>query len=111
MGVVVKDRSLLVRFRERDSREGVTRATMKKIADALDLSETETVHRALVEYAKRFVPRYAMDEGPLSRERHARIAEVVREKHSGAKVVESLFDQPPAASKPRAKRVSSPRAR
>ena len=107
----MKDRSLLVRFRQRDSREGVTRATMKKIASALDLSETETVHRALVEYAKRFVPRYAMDEGPLSRDRQARISEIVRAKHGEATEVESLFEQPPAASKPRAKRISSPRTR
>lgn len=107
----MKDRSLLVRFRERDSREGVTRATMKRIASALDLSETEAVHRALVEYARRFVPRYAMDDGALSREQHAAISGVVRSKHGEAREVESLFDQPAAAVKPRAKRVSSSRAR
>jgi len=107
----MKDSSLLVRFRERDSREGVTRATMRKIASALDLSETETVHRALVEYARRFVPRYAMDEGPLSNERLARIDTLVHTKHGKAREVESLFESSPKASKARAKRVSPSRAR
>ena len=108
----MKDKSLLVRFRDRDSREGVTRATMRKIASALDLSETEAVHRALVEYAKRFVPRYAPDEGRLSGAQLARIARIVRERHGCATQVESLFDKPAAAAKSRARsRVSSSRAR
>ena len=108
----MKDKSLLVRFRNRDSRDGVTRATMRKIAGALDLSETEAVHRALVEYAKRFVPRYAPDDGPLSDAQHAKIARVVRERHGRAKTVESLFDKPAVAVKSRARsRVSASRAR
>ena len=108
----MKDKSLLVRFREKDSREGVTRATMKKIASALDLSETEAVHRALVEYARRFVPHYAMDDGPLTDEQHAAVAKLVRKKHGEARLVESLFDEPPAALRSRAsKRLSTSRTR
>lgn len=108
----MKDKPLLVRFRAKDSREGVTRSTMKKIAGALDLSETEAVHRALVEYASRFVPRYAADDGPLTDKQHAKIANVVRKKHGHAKVVESLFDDKPTHRRARAaKRISTSRAR
>ena len=108
----MKDKSLLVRFREKDSREGVTRATMKRIANALDLSETEAVHRALVEYARQFVPRYAMDDGPLSDGQHAAVAKLVRKKHGEARVVESLFGEPPAAQATRgSKRLSASRSR
>lgn len=108
----MKDKSLLVRFRDRDSREGVTRTTMKKIARALDLSETEAVHRALVAYARRFVPHYAADDGALSAAQHASIARIVREKHGHATAIDSLFDKPANAVKPRARpRVSPSRAR
>ena len=70
----MSDESLLVRFREKDSREGITRATMKKIASALDLSETAALHRALVEYAQRFVPQYPRDNGPLSEAQYRKVA-------------------------------------
>ena len=108
----MKEKSLLVRFRDRDSREGVTRSTLKMIADALELSETEAVHRALVEYAQRFVPRYARDEGPLDREQYGKIADAVHKKHGNATVTESLFDEPAAGTGPRAsKRLSASRSR
>ena len=108
----MKDRPLLVRFRPKDSREGVTRETMRKIAGALDLSETEAVHRALVEYANRFVPRYAADDGPLSNTQHVAIAKLVRKKHGKATVVESLFEDSPAAPRSRAsRRLPSSRSR
>lgn len=108
----MKDKPLLIRFREKDTREGVTRATMKKIAGALDLTETQAVHRALVEYAGRFVPRYAMDEGPITAEQHLKIAREVRRKHGPATVTESLFESKPTPRRARAtKRVPPSRAR
>ena len=107
----MKDKSLLVRFREKDSREGISRATMKKIARALDLSETAALHRALVEYAQRFVPQYPRDDGPLSESQHRKIAEIVR-KHGYATVIASLFEEPTSARASRApKRVSASRSR
>lgn len=108
----MKDKSLLVRFREKDSREGISRATMKKIARALDLSETAALHRALVEYAQRFVPQYPRDDGPLSELQHRRIAEIVRKEHGDATVIASLFEEPTSARASRApKRVSASRSR
>jgi len=75
------DEALLIRFRRKDSREGVSRATMKAIAEALDLSETAAVHRGLVELAQRYVPQYPRDNGPVTEQQHRAIAEAVRSKH------------------------------
>ena len=111
----MSDEALLIRFRDKDSKEGVSRATMKKIARALDLSETAAVHRALAELAQRHVPQYPRDDGPITAEQHRAIAEVVRRKHGKATVVEMLFEQPlqsPREAKPSgSKRVSTPRPR
>lgn len=111
----MSDEALLIRFRDKDSKEGISRATMKKIARALDLSETATVHRALVEFAQRYVPQYPRDDGPITKEQHRAIAEVVRRKHGEAVVVEMLFEDPsqsPRDVKPSdGKRVSASRPR
>lgn len=111
----MSDEALLVRFRDKDSKEGISRATMKKIARALDLSETATVHRALVELAQRYVPQYPRDDGPITVEQHRAIAEVVRSKHGEAVVVEMLFEDPsqsPRDVKPSGgKRISASRPR
>lgn len=98
------DDALLVRFRDRDSKEGITRETMKKIAHALDLSETAAVHRALAEFAQRHVPQYPRDNAPLTAGELQRIAELVEREHGRAVVTESLFEEP-AAALPGVKRV------
>jgi hypothetical protein len=86
--------SLLVRFRESDSGEGVTRKTLRHLAKALGLSETEAVHRALVEYARKFVPLYVKDQGPLTDAQYERIEQTVTKEHGAATMHESLFDEP-----------------
>jgi hypothetical protein len=58
--------SLLVKFRVKDTPFGVTRETVKKIADLYDLSETEVVHMALSRLAKDELPAYEADDGPLT---------------------------------------------
>jgi hypothetical protein len=58
--------SLLLKFRERDTQFGVTRDTVKAMAQYFDLSETEVVHMALSRLAKEELPTYEADEGPLS---------------------------------------------
>jgi hypothetical protein len=108
----MQGKSLLVRFRDKDSRDGVTRRTLKKVASVLGLSETQAIHRALVEYAQRHIPRYEMDDGPLSSETYERIQEAVRRQHGEGTVIESLFDEPVSPIEPGAfKRVSSTRPR
>lgn len=107
---IMQGKSLLVRFRDKDSNDGVTRRTLKSVASALGISETEAIHRALVEYAQRHVPRYERDEGPLSEETYRRIEEAIRRQHGEATVIESLFDEPVGSIEPRG-RVSPSRPR
>ena len=57
--------SLLLKFRTRDTQFGVTRETVKAMAEHFDLSETEVVHMALSRMAKEELPAYEADDGPL----------------------------------------------
>ncbi len=57
---------LLLKFRTRDTQFGVTRETVKAMADRFDLSETEVVHMALSRLAKEELPAYEPDDGPLA---------------------------------------------
>jgi hypothetical protein len=58
--------SLLLKFRTRDTQFGVTRETVKAMAQRFELSETEVVHLALSRMAKEELPGYEADDGPLS---------------------------------------------
>lgn len=57
---------LLLRFREVDSRFGVRRATLAKLAQRLGLTETQVIHFALSQLAANVLPAYAADDGPLT---------------------------------------------
>ena len=57
---------ILLRYRERDTAYGVTRQTAIRIAENLGLSETQVVHVALANLARRTLPRYELDNGPLT---------------------------------------------
>jgi len=54
------------RYRTIDSDGGVTRATTKRLAARLGVTETQAIHRALRELALRLLPRYERDPGPLT---------------------------------------------
>ena len=58
--------SLLLKFRRKNTQFGVTRDTVKKIAQMYDLSETEVVHMALSRMASEELPAYEADDGPLT---------------------------------------------
>ena len=58
--------SLLLKFRRRDTQFGVTRETVKAMAERFDVSETEVVHMALSRLAKDELPAYEADDGPLT---------------------------------------------
>jgi hypothetical protein len=58
--------SLLLKFRKRDTQFGVTRETVKAMAERFDVSETEVVHIALSRLAKEELPAYEADDGPLT---------------------------------------------
>ena len=56
---------LLLKFRSRDTRSGVTRETVKSLAAELDVTETQVVHMALSKLAEEVLPAYERDDGPL----------------------------------------------
>jgi len=57
---------LLLKFRRRDTQFGVTRETVKAMAEHFGLSETEVVHMALSRLAREELPAYEADAGPLT---------------------------------------------
>ena len=54
------------RYRTVDSASGVTRKTVKRLAEYLGVDETQAIHQALHEVATKVLPQYEKDEGPLS---------------------------------------------
>ena len=54
------------RYRTVDSASGVTRKTVKRLAEYLGVDETQAIHQALHELATKVLPQYEEDEGPLS---------------------------------------------
>jgi len=65
--------NLLIKFKSKDSRYGVTRETLKALAEEMDVSETMVVHLAISRFAKEVLPAYEMDDGPLTAGDIARI--------------------------------------
>lgn len=58
---------VLFKFSHHDSDTGVTLDTADKLQAALQLSSrTEVIHVALARLAKTTLPRYEMDDGPVS---------------------------------------------
>ncbi len=57
---------LLLKFRAKSTRYGVTRETLKALAAELDTTETMVVHLAISRFAKEVLPAYEGDDGPLS---------------------------------------------
>jgi len=65
--------SLLLKFRSKNTRFGVTRETVKALASELDTTETQVVHMALSKLAEETLPAYEADDGPLSASQLARV--------------------------------------
>lgn len=58
--------AVLLRYRETDTRFGVSRATATRLAQTLGLSETQVIHAALANFARQTLPQYEPDDGPLT---------------------------------------------
>ena len=58
--------SLLLKFRAKDTRLGVTRHTVRVLASELDVNETQVVHIALSRLAETVLAAYEPDDGPLT---------------------------------------------
>jgi hypothetical protein len=54
------------RYRSADSATGVTRDTLKRVAEKLGVDETQAIHLALREIAVKLLPQYHADGGPLT---------------------------------------------
>lgn len=58
--------NLLLKFKSKDSPYGVTRETLKALADEMDVSETMVVHLAISRFAKEVLPAYEADDSQLT---------------------------------------------
>ena len=97
--------AILFRPRAKDTTSGITRKTLKRLANLLDVAESEVIHKALARYAQENLPRYAPDDGPLTKSQHRSIAARVRRQHGKAQTVETLFDQRKRRSRARTEGV------
>lgn len=66
--VAQRAESTLLRYRERNTPNGVTKSTAQKLAEHFGLTETDLLHRLLAQAAARELPQYAADDGALSDE-------------------------------------------
>lgn len=70
--------SLLLKFRAKDTRFGVTRATVRALANEMDTTETQVVHMALSRLALDVLPAYAPDDGPLTTAQTATVKKLAK---------------------------------
>jgi hypothetical protein len=85
--------SMLLKFRAKDTRFGVTRNTVKALAAELDTTETQVVHMAISKLAEELLPAYEQDAGPLNARELASIRRLAKKTLPKGKVldVKSLF--------------------
>lgn len=68
---------ILLRYREKDSALGVSRETAISLAESLGVSETQVIHVALAQLARQTLPRYEVDNGPMTDEQYGAIGKQV----------------------------------
>jgi hypothetical protein len=89
----VSQNFMLLKFRAKDTRLGVTRETVKALAAELDTNETQVIHMALSKLAEEMLPAYEPDDGPLSARELTAVRRAAKKTLPKGKVVEvkSLF--------------------
>ena len=80
---------ILFRYRGEDSRHGVSRRTVAALVKRLGLTETQIIHVALADLARRELPQYAPDDGMVSADQIRRIKKL--EPQGRIKISASLF--------------------
>ena len=80
--------SLLLKFRAKDGRFGVTRDTVKALASQLDTTETQVVHLALSKLAEEMLPAYEADDGPLTTRQLSNVRKMAKASMPKGKVLE-----------------------
>ena len=85
--------SLLLKFRSKNTRFGVTRDTVKALASVLDVTETQLVHIALSKLAEETLPSYEPDDGPLTASQLASVRKAAKSSMPKGKLLDkqSLF--------------------
>lgn len=58
--------SFLLRLRKQDTPTGISSTTIGLLMELTGLSKTEVAHLALREMANRYLPKYELDDGPLT---------------------------------------------
>ena len=81
---------LLVTFRPKDTKFGVTRKTVRKMADSLGLTDADTMMLALAKLRDSLLPAYEADDGPLTERQMQALRKV--EPQDGYRPTRSLFD-------------------
>jgi len=83
--------SLLMRFKQADTRTGVSRETLARLACQLGYErESEVLHYAVRKLADEVLPKYELDDGPLTVRQIAAIRKAAGPARQG-RVKTSLF--------------------
>ena len=80
---------MVLRFRDSDTRFGVSRRTTTRLAKLLGMTETEVIHFAIAQLAREQLPAYEPDDAALTRKQMDRIIQM--EPQGRMRTVESLF--------------------
>ena len=72
------NKPLMLKFRDHDTRFGVTRETLQTMANDLGVNETQVVHMALAKLAGEVLPAYEADDGPLTARQLATVQKLAR---------------------------------
>ena len=80
---------IVFRFRNADTRFGVSRRTTTRLAKQLGMTETEVIHFAIAQLAREQLPAYAPDDAALTPEQLERIKQL--EPQGRMRNAESLF--------------------
>lgn len=91
MTTTTKPDQLLLRFRQTDTQNGISRSTVEKLAEFLGFTgETQVIHYALRKLAIEVLPTYEADDGELTAAQLAAIRKAAPKSHATS-VKSSLF--------------------
>lgn len=91
MTTTSKPDQLLLRFRPTDTQKGISRATVRKLAEYLGFTgEAQVIHYAVCKLAKELLPSYGADDGELTPKQLAAIRKAIPQGRAKS-VKSSLF--------------------
>lgn len=86
-----KGATTLLRWRDKDTRHGVTKRTAIEAAEQLGVSETQLIHEALAQFIARELPQYDSDIGDVPEAAYEAIRSRVPQSTDG-RVLSSIID-------------------